>query len=173
MYPHRVANLVLLDAGAFRTAKSPNMSIAVRLAPYLVRVPGGRSLIRNYIAKGLREHSGSHEWLTPATERAYVEPLVDNIDRAVAMAGRMCAAREPEDVTAVMLRVRVPVRVLLGGMPHSSGPDAGDVAALDPLGALLRVDSLPGVGHFPHEETPDAVAAIVLGERRLATASLR
>jgi pimeloyl-ACP methyl ester carboxylesterase len=37
-----------------------------------------------------------------------------------------------------------------------------EITALAPLASLLRVERLPGVGHFPHEEVPDEVASFVL-----------
>ena len=68
-------------------------------------------------------------------------------------------------VGAVVARVRAPVTLLLGAVPHPSGPDENEITALRPLGHGLRVERLAGVGHFPHEEAPDAVAAFVLGRR--------
>jgi len=60
---------------------------------------------------------------------------------------------------AVVERVRVPVTVLLGDVPHPAEPDSSEITALASLGDLVRVERIPGVGHFPHEEVPADVAA--------------
>ena len=60
---------------------------------------------------------------------------------------------------AIVQRVKVPVTVLLGDVPHPAEPDSSEITALASLGDLVRVERLPGVGHFPHEEVPGDVAA--------------
>jgi pimeloyl-ACP methyl ester carboxylesterase len=114
--------------------------------------------VRRRYLHGLRQNAGSDGWLDTATERAYTEPFLDHLPQVVAMAGRLARAREPEPVAAVVARLRAPVTVLLGSVPHPAGPDPAELEALGPLGSRLRIEPLPGVGHFPHEEAPAAVA---------------
>lgn len=168
VHPERVRELVFLDAGAFTDHRSANMSMSIRLAPYLARLPGGRTVIRHHLAAGLREHSGMPDWLNADTERRYVDPVVDNIDKATALAIRLCAAREPDDVSELVAHLHAPVTVILGEFPHTSSPDSTDVIALRPLGSRLFVERLAGVGHFPNEEVPDVVTRILLTPRVVA-----
>lgn len=166
MSPRRVSELVFLDVGALPVSRTKVFSAALRLAPFVAALPGGRRFIRSRIVNGLRENSGSDAWLDQRTQHLYTEPLLDDIGRIVSMAGRLANAREPEDVTVVVSRVRAPVTLILGAVPHPSGPDDEELVALEPLGPRLQVVRLPGVGHFPHEEAPRDVARMLLAAAR-------
>ena len=162
--PARVAALTLLDVGALPQNRTKVFSGAIRLVPLIARMPGGRRFVRAQILRGVRQNAGRHGWLDTATQRAYTEPVLRRIGRVVAMAGRLAETRESERLEQVVARVRAPVTVILGEVPHPSGPDSAEFAVLAPLGARLRIVRLAGVGHFPHEEAPADVA------RYLATA---
>lgn len=159
--PHRASQLIFLDVGALASNQTTVLSVALRLVPVIARVPGGRALIRDRFLHGLRENTGHDGWLDAATQRAYGQPMLDNIDRVIALAIRLDGAREPEQVEDVVARIRIPATVILGEVPHASGPDSAEIAALGSLGARLRIHRLAGVGHFPHEEAPHQVAAII------------
>jgi len=163
--PHRVASLYLLDIGASAVNRSPVFNKAIRLVPFIARIPGGRAFIRNRMMRGLRESSGRDDWIDATTERAYTEPMLDDIGRVIGMALRLARAEEPDSLAALIDRLQIPVTVLLGGAPHTAAPTADEIAALQPLGTLLRIERLPGAGHFPHEEVPDDVARYLLGHR--------
>ena len=156
-FPNRVSALDLLEVGALPSNRTPAMGGAVRLAPMISRMPGGNAFIRTRLVNGIRENSGETQWFDIETERAYTQPVLDNVSRAVAMAERLGRANEPESVASLVARVRVPVTVVLGQSPHATAPSADHLAALAPLGSRLRVVRLRGVGHFPHEEAPDQV----------------
>lgn len=160
--PRRVSALYLLEVGALPENRTKVFSASLRLAPLIARLPGGRGFVRGRFVQGLRQNAGREEWLDAATQRAYTEPVLDHLRQVVSMAGRLARAREPEPLPAVVARIRVPVLVILGTAPHPSAPNAGEIEALAPLGPLLRVERLPGVGHFPHEEATADVATLLL-----------
>jgi len=62
--------------------------------------------------------------------------------------------------------------VVLGDVPHMSGPAPGELSVLEPLGNRLRVEHLPAVGHFPHEEAPAELTSILLHARPQIVASV-
>jgi pimeloyl-ACP methyl ester carboxylesterase len=161
--PERVTQLYLLDAGAIPRNRTRVFSASLRLVPAITRFPGGRGLVRWHLLRGLRQHSGNTQWLDPATERAYTEPVLQNISRVVQMAERLASATEPEEVELVVARTRAPITVILAGIPHPAAPDSSQVVALRPIGSRLSVIRLEGVGHFPHEEAPWLVARIMTG----------
>jgi pimeloyl-ACP methyl ester carboxylesterase len=97
--------------------------------------------------------------------------MLDGIGRATKLAIRLGESREPDSVASVVARIRVRVTVILGDAPHDSGPGAEEMNALAPLGQLVRIEHLAGVGHFPHEEAPNAVAAMLLA-RTVAVAGV-
>jgi len=160
--PHRVAALYLLDIGASAVNRSPIFNKSIRLVPLIARVPGGRAFIRHRMVRGLRESSGRDDWIDATTERAYTEPMLDDVDRVINMALRLASAEEPNSLSTLIARVGMPVTVLLGGAPHTAAPTPDELQALQPLGSRLRIERLPDVGHFPHEEAPDDVVRHLL-----------
>ncbi len=165
VFPHRVESLYLLDAGALSASRGRVLGGSLRLIPMIVYVPGGRALLRRRFIAGIRANAARQEWFDDAAQRAYVDPIVDDIGRAVALVTRLGDAREPHTLNDVVLRVRASVTVILGDAPHPSVSGAAELDALAPLGARLRVVRLPGVGHFPHEEATARVAEELLASR--------
>jgi pimeloyl-ACP methyl ester carboxylesterase len=163
--PKRVSALYLIDAGAIAGTRTPVLSSSLRLVPLIARIPHGREFIRRRYLRGLRENSGRHEWLDAETERAYTQPMLDDIGRVIAFALRLGRADQPDSLAGIIARISAPITVILGDVPHPSAPGAEELDALAPLGAQLRIEHLAGVGHFPHEEAPDDVARIIIAPR--------
>ena len=161
----RVSALYLLDVGALPVQRTTVFSGAIGLLPFINRLPGGHSFLRGRFIRGLEKNSGSKAWLDSATRHDYTEPMLNDISRVVAMARRLAVAREPDSVATVIARLRMPVTVILGDVPHESGPSETEIEVLRPLGALLQVEHIAGVGHFPHEEAPTHVARYLFGLR--------
>lgn len=163
--PHRVAALYLLDVGALAVNHTRVLGGALRLVPVVARIPGGRAFLRERYVRGIRQSSARLEWLDAATQRDYTEPVLNDIGRVIALAFRISRSREPEALPTLVARLRVPVVVLLGAVPHPSGPEPEELTALEPLGGQVRIHWLAGVGHFPHEEAPADVARHLLVPR--------
>lgn len=166
LYPSRVSALYLLDVGALPANRTSVFGRSLRLLPIINRMPGGRRFLRGRFIHGLENNSARHEWLDSATRHDYAEPMLDDIDRVVALARRLSVAREPYSLEVLVARVRVPVTVIIGEAPHESGLNPGELEALLPLGSLLRIERIPGVGHFPHEEAPADVARLLIPKTR-------
>jgi pimeloyl-ACP methyl ester carboxylesterase len=160
--PSRVTALYFLDGGAVDENRTAVFASSLKWASFITKFPGGRSYVRGRFIKGIKQNAGRHDWLDSATVRAYTEPVLSQLSKAISLAKRLDHAREPESNVAVVERVRVPVTVLLGDVPHPAEPDSSEIAALASLGDLVQIERLPGVGHFPHEETPGEVAAYLL-----------
>ena len=171
--PDRVSDLYLVDVGAKSSARGQVLSGALRLVPILTHIPGGKGFVRRRFVKELRENSGRTDWLDDSTQHAYVEPMLRHIGPAIALAFRVGSTDEPEPLDAVLARVHVPVTVLLGELPHASGPDDAEMRALEKLGTAVRIHHLAGVAHFPHEEAPDEFVRLLLltSPRTLASAT--
>jgi pimeloyl-ACP methyl ester carboxylesterase len=164
-HPARVSALYLLDVGALPANRTSVFGGSLRLLPVINRLPGGHGFLRRRFIRGLEKNSARHEWLDSATRRDYTEPMLDDIGRVVALARRLAVAREPDSLATLIARLHVPVTVIIGEVPHDSGLNPGELEALLPLGALLRVEYVQGVGHFPHEEAPADVARYLLDPR--------
>ena len=157
-YPNRVSSLCLLDVGALPGNRTSVFGASLRWLPMISRLPGGREFLRGRIIHGLEKNSGHTAWLDSASRRDYTEPLLTNLDRLVSLARRLGAAREPDSLPTLVSRIRVPVLVIIGDVPHASGLNPGELDALHPLGALLHIEHVSAAGHFVHEEAPAEVA---------------
>jgi pimeloyl-ACP methyl ester carboxylesterase len=160
--PGRVTELYFLDGGAVDENRTALFASSLKWAAFIVKLPGGRNFVRGRFIKGIKQNAARHDWLDSATVREYTEPVLNQLSKAISLAKRLDRAREPESNLTVVDRVRVPVTVLLGDVPHPAEPDSSEITALASLGDRVRIERLPGVGHFPHEETPGEVAAYLL-----------
>lgn len=164
IYPDRVEALYFLDSGALAFNSGPTLSASLRFVPMLTRLPGGHAFVRQRFVDALRRSSGTPKWLDAERQRAYTQPVLDEADRVVAMAYRLARSTEPESLATVVARVRAPVVVVIGAAPHEADIGTEELDALAPLGSLVRIRRLAGVGHFPHEEAPNELMVIVTGE---------
>jgi pimeloyl-ACP methyl ester carboxylesterase len=160
--PNRVTALYFLEGAAVEENATSNLASSLRWASIIVKLPGGRGFVRGRFIRGLRQNSGHREWLDSTTAQAYTDLVLGQMSKATAMAKRLERAQEPESALTIVKRLRVPVSVLLGDIIHPSQIDSAEVATLEPLGDRLRIERLPGVGHFVHEEMPAEVAAYLL-----------
>ena len=160
--PQRVAAMYFLDAGTQDANHGPMLSRAMRLVPLITHLPGGRSFVRDRFLAELHRNAGHKEWLDADTERRYTEPVLDRIGRVVALASRLANAQEPESLATVISRIHVPITVLLGDAPLTAGAGTEEIDALAPLGSLVRIEHLAGIGHFPHEEAPNDLLRYLL-----------
>ena len=161
-WPSRARDLTLLHVGALPVNRSRVFGASLRLIPFLTRMPFGRRFVRDRFVKGLLENSARTEWLDERARCAYVDRVLDNITAVVAMARRLATAEEPESVGDVIARLDLPVTVLRGEFSGPGGPTPAEMAALAPLGERLRILTVAGVGHFPHEEDPAEVVRLLL-----------
>ena len=161
-YPGEVESLYLLEAGALAYNHGPTLSSSLRFVPVITRLPGGRSMVRKKFIDGLKRSSGQTDWLNDEKQRAYTAPLLDNVDRMVDMAFRLYRASEPESLTTVVAHVRTPLLVVMGAAQHDAGIGQEELDALAPLGSLVQIRRLEGVGHFPQEESPNELVRLLI-----------
>lgn len=155
--PGLVSQLFLLNVGALSGNKSPVFSASMRLASLVAHMPGGKRFMRGRIVAGIRENSGQTAWLDERTAHAYTDGPLDNIGAVVRLAERLGHSQEPEPLSAVIARIKVPVTLLLGALTCPASPGKEELIALKPLGELVRTIRIEGTCHFPHEEAPDIV----------------
>ena len=165
-WPNRVSELFLLNVGALAGNHSPVFSSSMRFATLVTHVPGGKKYVRGRIVAGIRENTGNSEWLDDAMAHAYTDVPLDNISGVVGMALRLGNSVEPESLSTVIARVKVPVTLLLGALKCPASPGAEEIAALGSLGPLVRTVKIGGTCHFPHEEAPDVVMSYLVRVRQ-------
>lgn len=164
--PDLVAGIVTLEGGVAEAATTPGFRRAMELAPW-IRLLGGERIIRSRLRRHLLEASGDRAWVTDATIAGYTADYAADVGATLRAFLATAYAREPGPLAPRLGTVRCPVRLLVGGAPHPSSVPAAEVEILRRGLADFAIDSVAGVGHFPHEERPDAVVDAV---RRLRLA---
>jgi pimeloyl-ACP methyl ester carboxylesterase len=131
---------------------------------------GGMRLLRVAVAGRVRSWLSYLDLAYPGVKPAGWAGRVARIDAMLREPGRMKALQSmfrssPADAGAQLGHVRCPVLVAMGTLdpdwadPHAEG--TAIVAAL-PSG-LGRLEMIEGAGHYPHDQFPDQVVALMLG----------
>jgi pimeloyl-ACP methyl ester carboxylesterase len=154
--PDRVQGVVTLEGGAAERAGSPGVKRALAFAP-LLKLFGGRGLIRGKIRKGLVEASGDPGWVTEELVERYAEGPADDVGATLRTLGGMADAQESRALAPRLPDLHCPVVMLLGGAPHRSAPAPDELRLMGSAIPTYRQLVLPGAGHYLQEERPDAV----------------
>jgi 2-hydroxymuconate-semialdehyde hydrolase len=159
--PDLVAGLVSINGGPAEQAATPGIQRALRFAP-LIRLLGGRGLIRHEVRSRLASSSADPSWVTKAVIDAYTAPFAADLGRSLAALRGMVNAREDEPLSAQLPGIHVPVRLLVGVAPHVPSMAADEVAELAAGLRDFAVDSISGVGEYIQEERPMVVVGAVI-----------
>jgi pimeloyl-ACP methyl ester carboxylesterase len=159
-HPERVAAIVSMEGGAPEQAATAGFRRALTFAP-LIRLLGGRRLIRRQVRSTLLGGAADKRWVTDEVVDGYMGAAAQDLGAALRGYRRMANAREPEPLAPRLRDVRCPVRLLMGAVPHRGGPDEAEIARLRQSLPTLVVQRLAGVGHYIYEEDPHAVVAAV------------
>lgn len=157
--PDLVAAIVSLEGGVAETATTPGFRRALKFAPLLKLF--GVSAVRGKIKHQLIRASGNPAWVTDTVVREYTVAAAENLGATLRAYQAMGRSVEPDSLAPRLPLVRCPLVLLLGAAPHQSGPPPAEVALLRERIGFFASDSIPGVGHFPQEEAPGAVAVAV------------
>ncbi|MER6442199.1 alpha/beta hydrolase [Streptomyces sp. NPDC001185] len=113
----------------------------------------------------------------PGVRPADFNERLDRVEAMLREPGRMKALRgmgrtTPTDAGAQLAHVRCPVLVVMGtDDPDWSDPHAEGVAIVEDLPTGLgRLEMIEGAGHYPHDQYPDQVVALMLSFLRTDTA---
>jgi pimeloyl-ACP methyl ester carboxylesterase len=158
--PDLVAGIVSIDGGPAERAATPAFRRAMELAPW-IRLFGGINRVRRRIRAQLIKESVDTTWVTDAVVEGYTQGAGRDLDATLRALVTMAQRREPERLRPHLPEVRCPVRLLIGAAPHDGGIKTDEVTALAEGLPAFVVDSIPGVGHFIHEEQPEVVVAAV------------
>jgi pimeloyl-ACP methyl ester carboxylesterase len=158
--PDLVGGLVSIEGGPAEAATSPGLRSAVSWAP-LLRLFGGKGIVRGKVVRQLHQASADTTWITPDVVQGYTAGALADFGATLDAFGGMARSREPWVLATRLPEIRCPVVLVLGAAPHMAGPSESEVALLrDSVGTFV-IDSVPGVGHYVFEERPGAVVAAV------------
>ena len=158
--PDLVAGLVSIEGGPAEAATSPGLRNALDWAP-LLRLFGGKGMVRGKVIKQLRESSADTAWITPEVVQGYTAGALADFGATLDALQGMARSREPWVLATRLSQIRSPMVLLMGAAPHKHGPPKAEVARLRDRVHGLVIDSVPGAGHYVFEERPDAVVAAV------------
>lgn len=159
--PDLVEEIVSLEGGPTEEAVTPEFRRAMRFAP-LIRVFGGMALVRRKIRASLISSSGDTSWVTSDVVHGYTSGAARDLGATLRVFRAMGNARELEPLAPHLKDVRCHVTLVVGTAPNHDGSVSDEeVAHLRAALTAFTVDSVPGAGHFLHEEQPEVIARIV------------
>jgi pimeloyl-ACP methyl ester carboxylesterase len=151
----RVLGVVAINAGPDERGASPGLRSAMRYAP-LLKLFGGRGIIRGKIRDGLRSSSADASWVTDDVVAGYTAPFED-LSSALNSMRAIANAVEPDSLRPRLPEVDAPVLLLVGAGTTSGVTTAAEIATLAAGLQRFDVDSIAGAGQYIHEEQPGAV----------------
>lgn len=159
--PDLVSAIVSIEGGPTESATTPAFRVAMKFAPIL-RIVGGRRMLRGLAVRNLRESSGDPSWITEETLRGYTQDAARDLGATLDAFRGMAEAREPWRLEDRLSEVAGPVYLLIGGAEHKGGVEDNELELLRSEIEALTQETVDGAGHFIFEEQPQAVIAAIL-----------
>jgi pimeloyl-ACP methyl ester carboxylesterase len=158
--PDLVGGLVSIEGGPAEAATSPGFRKAMAWAP-LLKLFGGKGIVRGKVVKQLHEASADTTWITKEVIAGYTADALSDFGATLDAFQGMAHSREPWALEPRLRELRCPTVLVLGTAPHKSGPPPAEVTLLQDSVPVFSIDSVPNTGHFVSEEQPQAVVAAV------------
>jgi pimeloyl-ACP methyl ester carboxylesterase len=159
-HPELVRGVVALDGGPMETAATKGFRKAMSYAPWLKWL-GGMKRLRPRIRHDLIASSADSTWLTDAVLDAYTAGHTSDLDGTLKAYLEMVDSREPERLVPRLRELQMPLRLVVGAVPHQGGISHEQMGILATQVPHFTLDSVPGAGHYLFEETPEAVVAAI------------
>ena len=166
--PDLVEGILSIDGGPAESAATPGLRRAMRFGGMLTKALLQPDAFRGEVRREIVANSSDTSWVTPAVVAGYTEGATADLSGAIDAWQGMAKSNESESLLARLGDCKVPVRLLVGAVPHQSGVGAEQIALLAQRLPDFSVDSVPGSGQYVQEEQPDAVLAAL---ERLAAAT--
>jgi pimeloyl-ACP methyl ester carboxylesterase len=159
--PDLVRALLSLDGGPAESAATPGMKKAFKFGGGLVKFALDESKLRHDVRREIVKNSGDTTWITDAVIRAYTAGQVADMSGSIDAFHRMSKSKEPSSLAARLHECTMPVRLLVGTVPHPSEVTAEQLVMLHSKLPDFGTDSVAGSGQFIQEEQPAIVLAAV------------
>jgi len=159
--PELVRGLLAIDGGPSESAATPGMKKAFKLGGFAVKLALDESKLRHDVRREIVRNSGDTTWITDAVVRGYTAGQTADMSGSIDAFHRMSKATEPASLADRLHECVVPVRLLVGTVPHPAEVTADQRATLQSQLPNFGTDSVPGSGEYIQEEQPAAVLAAV------------
>jgi pimeloyl-ACP methyl ester carboxylesterase len=166
--PDLVRGLLSIDGGPAESAATPGMRKAFRFGGGLVKFALDESKLRHDVRREIVLNSGDTTWITDAVVRAYTAGQTADMGGSIDAFQRMSKVKGEASLADRLHECKVPVRLLLGTVPHPAEVTADQRTLLSGTLPDFATDSVQGSGQYIQEEQPNAVLAAVA---RLAEAA--
>jgi pimeloyl-ACP methyl ester carboxylesterase len=161
--PGLVRGILSIDGGPAESAATPGMKKAFRLGGFITKLAVNEGKLRHDVRREIVKNSGDTSWVTTKVIREYTAGQAADVDGAIDAFRSMSKSKETESLRDQLGEIRVPVRLLVGGVPHASGVKQDERELLEEKIPDFTIQSVPGSGQYVHEEQPEAVLK-ALGE---------
>ncbi|HEX9691668.1 MAG TPA: alpha/beta hydrolase [Gemmatimonadales bacterium] len=158
--PEHVRAILSIEGGPTESATTPGFRTVMRFAPMLKLL--GVDLLRRRLRRGLMAATSDTTWLTEDVVDGYIAGADRDFGATVDAYKGMANSEEPYVLAERLPEIAIPVLVILGAVPHRSAPTAQEISLLGTSLPLVRIDTVPNVAHFPHEERPGVLVAALL-----------
>jgi pimeloyl-ACP methyl ester carboxylesterase len=159
--PDLVRGLLSIDGGPAESAATPGMKKAFKFGGGLVKLALDESKLRHDVRREIVRNSGDTTWITDAVVRGYTAGQTADMGGSIDAFHRMSKAKETMSLADRLHECVVPVRLLVGTVPHPSEITDDERATLRSKLPNFGTDSVQGSGQYIQEEQPAAVIAAV------------
>jgi pimeloyl-ACP methyl ester carboxylesterase len=157
MRPGLVRGLLSISGGPAESAATPGMKKAFRFGAGLAKLAMDETMLRHDVRKEIVKNSGDTTWVTDAVIRAYTGGQTADMHGSIDAFQRMSKSKERGSLASRLHELDVPVRLLIGMVPHPAAVPRKERELLTAELSNFRIDSVPGSGQYVHEEQPTVV----------------
>lgn len=155
--PQMVRGILSISGGPAESAATPGMKKAFRLGGFITKLAVNEGKLRHDVRKEIVKNSGDTTWVTPRVIREYTAGQAADVDGSIDAFRSMSKSKETESLHNHLDDIRVPVRLLVGGIDHPSGVKAEERELLAEKIPDFALDTVAGSGQYVHEEQPQVV----------------
>jgi pimeloyl-ACP methyl ester carboxylesterase len=160
-HPKLVRGMLSIDGGPVESAATPGMRKAFRFGGGLVKFVMDETKLRHDVRREIIKNSGDTTWVTDAVIRGYTAGQVADMHGSIDAFQRMSKAKEDASLADQLHQCAVPVRLLVGTVPHPAEVTRDQQELLSEKLPNFRSDTVMGSGQYIQEEQPEAVVAAV------------
>jgi pimeloyl-ACP methyl ester carboxylesterase len=155
--PKMVRGVLSISGGPAESAATPGMKKAFRMGSFITKLAVNEGKLRHDVRKEIVKNSGDTSWVTPRVIREYTAGQAADVDGSIDAFRSMSKSKEAESLHNQLDDIRVPVRLLVGGIDHPSGVKTNERELLAEKILDFEVDTVAGSGQYVHEEQPQVV----------------
>ena len=120
-HPDLVRGILSIDGGPVESAATPGMKKAFRFGGLITKLAVNEGKLRHDVRNEIVKNSGDTTWVTQKVVREYTAGQAADVDGAIDAFRSMSKSKESESLRDQLHEIRVPVRLLMGGVSHPSG----------------------------------------------------